>query len=115
MTAPDPTAVEADDDYVEQIRRGAYPDDQLGQLLAILRDDAQRDPLPEWQPFVPAHHFRHVALALLALTVLLLGLAVVVPSRAWTVAVFLLAVCTWTGWLVVLVVAGFDRDMERER
>lgn len=43
MTDPNPENVAADDDYVEQLRAGATPDDELGQSLAAWRDDVQRD------------------------------------------------------------------------
>lgn len=43
MTNPDPNPddVAADDAYVERLRAGETPDDELGQMLGKWRDDAR--------------------------------------------------------------------------
>jgi hypothetical protein len=41
MTNPNLEDVVADDAYVEQLRAGATPDDELGQMAAAWRDEAQ--------------------------------------------------------------------------
>ena len=40
-TPPDRDDVAADDEYVERLRNGETPDDEMGQMLGAWRDEAR--------------------------------------------------------------------------